>query len=130
MSPPDPSQPTVLVIDDEPAILNLLRLALTSVGWSVRTTIDGAEAVAIYAEGGIDLVLLDVLMPLPWDGPRTLAALRAIDPDVRAAFMSGSTGSYSYAELHVWGGRRVITKPFSNFAQLDRELRELLSGVS
>ncbi|VTR91974.1 histidine kinase response regulator : Response regulator with-like receiver domain protein and winged-helix dna-binding domain protein OS=Leptolyngbya sp. Heron Island J GN=N836_10960 PE=4 SV=1: Response_reg [Gemmata massiliana] len=129
MSSPDRSTPTVLVVDDEPAITQLLALALTRAGFIVRAVNGGARAFDEYQSGDIDLVVIDVQMPRPWDGPRTLAALRAIDPDVRAVFMSGNTGEYTHEELLARGALRVLTKPFPRLSQLAEELRALVPGA-
>jgi two-component system, OmpR family, response regulator len=75
----------------------------------------------------IDLVLLDVQMS-PWDGPRTLAELRRINPNVRVAFMSGSTDVYSAGELLALGPVRVFPKPFPSVVRLADELRALVAA--
>ncbi|MBP3955662.1 response regulator [Gemmata sp. G18] len=129
MSSPDPSPPTVLVVDDEPLITHLLALTLGRAGFVVRTAGNGADALDAYRAGGIDLVVLDVQMPRPWDGPRTLAALRAVDPDVRAVFVSGSTGAYTHEELLARGALRVIAKPFPSLIRLVEDLRGLIPGA-
>lgn len=54
---------TVLVVDDEPAIVELLRDFLEADGFTVRTASDGREALAALADGRVDCVLLDVMMP-------------------------------------------------------------------
>jgi DNA-binding response OmpR family regulator len=60
----------------------------------------------------VDLVLLDVRMA-GRDGPETLAALQALDPSVRACFMTGDSGRYSDTELLNRGALAVIRKPFA-----------------
>jgi CheY-like chemotaxis protein len=121
-------RPVVLVVDDEPAILGLLALVLRQAGFDVVTAGSGPEAVAAFhgTRGGIDLVLLDVQMPKPWDGPRTLTNLQQLDPAVRAAFMSGSTGEYPSADLLARGALRVFAKPFPTLAELTSELLVLV----
>jgi CheY-like chemotaxis protein len=125
MDGPGQRPPTVLIVDDEPGILRLLAAALAHHGFVVRTAAGGNEAVEVYQRGSIDLVLLDVRMPDPWDGPRTLAALRALDPNVRAVFMSGNTGGYTDEELLALGALRLFTKPFPSLADLAAALHEL-----
>jgi CheY-like chemotaxis protein len=106
-------RPTVLAVDDEPLILGLLGIGLPRCGLDVRTALGGREALEVYRlhRRTIDLVLLEVQMR-GLDGLSTMAALRAIDPDVRAVFMSGSMGAYHPEPLLVLGGVRVIPKPF------------------
>ena len=129
MTPSSQAPITVLVVDDEPVVRNVVSTGLGSRGFSVLPAASGPEAVAVYARhrADIQLVLLDVRMS-PWDGPRTLAELRALDPDVRAVFMSGSTGSYSAADLLLAGASGVIGKPFASFTRLADELRAILGA--
>src|SRR5690349_6801309 len=54
---------TVLVVDDEPRIREVLQFALEKEGYKVATAPDGSAALAKVAEGGVDLMVLDVLMP-------------------------------------------------------------------
>ena len=106
-------QPGILIVDDEPAIRNLLRIVLQQQGFAVWLAADGWEALKVYQQqrGHIALVLLDVRMP-GWDGPRTLALLRKLDPAVRCCFLTGHAGDYSEEELRQRGAEHVFAKPF------------------
>jgi DNA-binding response OmpR family regulator len=53
----------VLVVDDEPGIVNFLRIKLRLSGFNVLTTTSGAEAIEIIRKQQPDIVLLDILMP-------------------------------------------------------------------
>jgi two-component system KDP operon response regulator KdpE len=57
------AEPLVLAVDDEAAILRLLKLELTALGFRVLTAGDGEEALKIVEDQRPDIVLLDVLMP-------------------------------------------------------------------
>ena len=57
------SKVTMLVVDDEPAIVELLRDFLEAEGYRVETARDGVEALAVLARSPMDCVLLDVMMP-------------------------------------------------------------------
>jgi two-component system, OmpR family, response regulator len=122
----DGADVTVLVVDDEPLVLGLLAVTLRSFGLSVVTAGRGEAAVGLFRAhpARIGAVLLDVQME-PWDGPRTLAELRRVDPTVPAAFMSGDTGRYSADELLALGAARVFPKPFKDLAAVAAALREL-----
>ena len=70
MPTPDPCSPddaaavpTILVVDDEPVIRELVALLLEEEGYTVRQACDGVEALREVDEDGIDLVLSDVKMP-------------------------------------------------------------------
>jgi CheY-like chemotaxis protein len=135
--PPDPARPgadranaagpQVLIVDDEPGVRRTLALALERAGFGVRLAGGGLEAVAVYREHGqgIDLVLLDVLMP-GMDGPATLAALQAINPAVRCCFMSGHTAHYPIHQLLALGALDLVFKPFANLTELRETLRALV----
>ena len=70
--------PRVLMIDDEPDILTVARIALANQGgYAVRTCTSGAEALAVAPDFSPDLVIIDVMMP-DMDGPCTLQSLRKV----------------------------------------------------
>jgi CheY-like chemotaxis protein len=118
--------PEVLVVDDEPLILQMLGLALPCHGLAVRQAGGGQQAVDLYRQhrGSIRVVLLDVKMP-GLDGPQTLAALREIDPGVRCVFMTGYAADSLAEELLALGAEQVVQKPFRDLAALAGTLREV-----
>lgn len=81
---------TILVVDDEIAILAIVKTALENYGYRVVTAAGGTEAVAklTKARDSIQLVLCDVGMPL-LDGTATLTALKKIKSDLKAIVISG-----------------------------------------
>ena len=115
--------PVVLVVDDVAFVREVVRAGLRCQGFEVRLAGDGCEAVELYRRDHdtIALVLLDVQMP-GLDGPAVLAALRAIEPGVRAFFMTGDPGRYGQDELLATGARRVFAKPL-DIALVVAELR-------
>lgn len=114
----------ILVVDDEPAVLQLLEVALRQQGFTVWRAGNGREALDLYQrhESAIELVLLDVQMG-GLDGPQTLQALKERFPQVRCCFMSGSTGKYSFEDLMALGALRVLPKPF-DLVEMGRTLEE------
>jgi len=78
VSPPAGRAPAVLVVDDEEALRDLLRSALSSLGCTVETAPDGAAAAALFRTTPFDLVLLDLHMP-GLSGPETARILRGIE---------------------------------------------------
>ncbi len=105
---------TVLVIDDEPEICEVVQSLLESRGLRVLTADGGNAGVAAFREhsGEIDLVLLDMHMP-DLDGLQTLRAIRSIAPQARVIMSSGHTedGSDTAAELD--GAAGFIRKPYT-----------------
>lgn len=123
--------PAVLVVDDVACVRDVLRAGLRNHGFDVWTAGDGREAIEFFNElvqlrRASVLVLLDVQMP-GLDGPTVLAALRTIDPNVRAFFMTGNPGQYDEAGLLATGAHRVFAKPLS-LAAVAEELRQSLAN--
>ena len=117
----------ILLVDDEPAVLELTTQTLETFGYRVLTATNGAEAVARFAErrGEIAAVVTDLAMPV-MDGIATIRALRTLAPDVRIVAASGlATGLGARAQdLAV---AAVLNKPYSAELLL-RTLREILHG--
>jgi PAS domain S-box-containing protein len=82
---------TILVVDDEKSLQDLVRATLESRKFKVMTAFDGHEAVSIYEKNRnkIDVVLLDMLMP-NMNGLSTITILRKINPNIKIIGMSGS----------------------------------------
>lgn len=119
----------LLVVDDEHLVRIMLQLGLERHGFGVWLAANSREAIELYRahREDITLVLLDVQMP-GLDGPHTLDALRELDPDVRACFMSGDTGTYTPEELRQQGAACLIAKPFF-LGDLANILRRVAHGV-
>jgi DNA-binding NtrC family response regulator len=122
------SPKSVLIVDDDRAVLRLFALVLQRAGFAVRTAASGREAVDIYRQdpAQIGLVLLDVKMP-DQNGPDTLAALRAINPAVRCCFITGESSSPTDEDLLSKGALAVLKKPVAH-DDLTLTLRKLLAA--
>jgi CheY-like chemotaxis protein len=105
--------PGILIADDQALILTLLKFEVESRGFNAWLALDGDDALDLYRRhhDEIDVVLLDVHMP-GLDGPRTLEALRRLNPDVVACFMSGDLSIYTEEDLIDRGAAWVFGKPF------------------
>ena len=123
-------KPGVLVVDDEHLVRVMVQLGLERSGFDVMAACDGREAIELYRAHREDIavVLLDVRMP-GLDGPKTLDALRQLDPNVSACFMSGDFGAYDPDQLIERGAAYVIAKPFF-LDELANILRLLVNGAS
>lgn len=80
----------ILVVDDEPGILEVTRTILTEFGYRVVTATQGREAVALVQSHSepIKLTVVDMMMPV-MDGPNTIRALKAIRPAMKFVAVSG-----------------------------------------
>ncbi|MCW1885651.1 response regulator [Luteolibacter flavescens] len=104
----------ILIVDDEPAIREVLRQALMAEGFEVEMARNGTEAVKHVREGAFDLVLTDLIMPGK-DGIQTILELRAVDPRIQIIAMSGGivSGGGDFLPLaRQLGARTVLSKPF------------------
>jgi CheY-like chemotaxis protein len=119
---------TVLVVDDERAIRDIMERTLTRFGYQVLVAANGAEAVALYAQQQhrIDVVLTDMAMPI-MDGPATAVALRSINPNVKIIGSSGLAANGLVAKAAGAGVQSFIPKPYSAEAVLQM-LRQVLAG--
>lgn len=113
---------TVLVVDDEPALCNALRMILELEGLHVTTATDGAAALAEAAREPPAVVLLDLVMP-QMDGYQTEAALHALHPEVPVVFMSSRDRVWQAAAAHPAAG--ALPKPFDVDLVLDTVARFL-----
>jgi hypothetical protein len=104
---------TVLVIDDEDAILEMTRTTLERFGYRALTADNGATALAIFAShrDEIGAVITDMMMPV-MDGLVTIRALRKLNPQVRIIASSGLTESIDVADLDQLGVKTFLIKPY------------------
>jgi CheY-like chemotaxis protein len=104
----------ILHVDDEPDIREVVELSLgLDPDFTVQGCCSGREALAVAAEWGPDLILLDVMMP-GLDGPATLAQLRqnAETAQFPVVFMTARTQAREVARFRALGAAGVIAKPF------------------
>lgn len=101
----------ILIIDDDPMVRRSLVRLLQQWGHETIDVGDPREAVAIYQEKMPDLVLLDLDMP-GMDGHETWYDLRAADPDVAVAFVSGHSAADWERRLLAEGALGFLQKPF------------------
>jgi len=117
---------TVLLIDDEEMIIDVARQLLLNLGYRVLTANGGGPALDIFRSdhGRIDLVILDMIMPL-MSGGRVFEGLKAIDPDVRVLLSSGYSINGQAMDILARGCRGFIQKPFT-VKELALKIREVL----
>ena len=106
-------RPTVLVVDDEPDVLELTRVVLAREGYDVLTASDGVEALEVFdaAGGRVDLVLLDVVMPR-MRGDEVFRQLRERRPNVRVIFSTGYASDGLSAVVRD-AGVEILHKPYA-----------------
>jgi CheY-like chemotaxis protein len=118
--------PTVLIVDDEPMNVELLRAILAPSGFVLRTACNGVEALALLAQEPVDLILLDVMMP-ELDGYGVCRAVRA-DRRLRSLPIILITALHGASERVMGidaGCDDFVTKPFDKNEVMAR-IRTLL----
>jgi PAS domain S-box-containing protein len=105
---------TILVVDDETAILGISRRTLETFGYRVLTARDGTQALAIYAEktDEIAVVLTDMMMPV-MDGPSLIRSLLHINPTIKIVGASGLCLDIGRKNLAEPGIKHFLRKPYT-----------------
>ena len=109
----EPSAPSVLVVDDEAAILDTLRILLRNEGFEPHIALGGKRALEQIAALRPDIVLTDIRMPAV-GGTEVLAAARDSDPDVPVILMTAQATLQSAMQAVNAGAFYYIQKPFRN----------------
>jgi DNA-binding NtrC family response regulator len=110
----------VLIVDDEPALLNVVGRMVERLGYASVTTLHGKDALRIAAEEEIDLFLLDVVLR-DITIVELVNRITAIRPSRRIVLMSGH---FQHLEINISGRTPFLQKPFTI-----QELREALDAV-
>ncbi|MDH3344694.1 MAG: sigma-54 dependent transcriptional regulator [Desulfobacteraceae bacterium] len=128
--------PSILIVDDEPSILQSLGGLLSDEGFGVITAANGYEALKIVDTESPDLVLLDIWMP-GIDGIETLKEIKKDNPHIQVIIISGHGNIETAVKAIKLGAFDLIQKPLSidkvivsinnalNFRRLEEENRYL-----
>lgn len=131
VAPPPAGSPrgteTILVADDEQVVLNLVRQALTRLGYTVLAARNGREAIDL-ADGAeaINLAILDIAMPV-MGGAEALATLRQRHPGIRVILCTGFGRDHALQAVRDNRADAYLLKPF-RVAALAHEVRRVLDS--
>jgi DNA-binding response OmpR family regulator len=117
----------ILIIDDDPQILNMLGQTLKREGHEVLEALDGKEGLKLYRENPTELVITDLIMPEK-EGIETIMELQRDFPDVKIIAISGGgdNGADQYLSIaRMLGVERTFAKPIER-SELLKAVRELL----
>lgn len=121
---------TVLLVEDEPNIIEAIRFLLSRDGWDVKTHSNGADAVDVICSAVPDLLILDMMLPGK-SGMDILRELRAGESTNRLPVLMltarGQSRDRDMAEKA--GVNRYMTKPFSN-EEVMTAVRDLVAQAS
>jgi len=123
-SPADAGPRTILLVEDERPLRELLRRTLVREGYDVLVAADGAQGVGVAGEPGrrIHLLVTDVAMPV-MSGHELAERFRALQPGVPILFISGFPGRANGVKLRP--GESFLPKPFA-LAMFLQKVRDLL----
>jgi len=119
--------PKILLVDDDPLVLDLLATYVEAFGFSPTTAEDGVIATAKMDETSYPIVITDMMMP-NMDGMQLLKYIRENHPRTSVIVVTGYDRTFTYTDVIRAGATDFITKPFSADeleAKLKRAVREL-----
>ncbi len=131
----------ILVIDDEPLIVKLLKHNLEKVGYSVLSAGNGREGLELLEEEQVDVVLLDIMMP-EMDGMEVLRRLKAAERPLMVIMLTAKATIDTAVACMKEGAHDFLSKPFDmdrlqitirnalQTLQLSRQVEHLRSEVS
>jgi two-component system OmpR family response regulator len=121
---------TVLVVDDEPVLAEMVSMALRYEGWNITTAGDGSAAIASARAHRPDVVVLDVMLP-DMSGLDVLHKLREENPHLPVLLLTAKDAVEDRIAGLTAGGDDYVTKPFS-IEEVVLRLRALLrrTGVT
>jgi PAS domain S-box-containing protein len=120
----------LLVVDDEPGVVEVLSEVLGANGYVVETALDGASALERIESEHFDLIISDLCMP-QMDGQRLYKTIRDKYPHMakRVVFVTGDIVSSNSRAFLEWTGNRWLTKPF-NLGEVEEIVHNFLCGGS
>ena len=101
----------VLIVDDEPDVLEILSDIIAGFGHDVSTALNGAEGLSIVRMTPPDVILLDLVMPV-MTGRDALAHLRDEHPEIPVIVVAAEMETALTEQLSALGAFGYITKPF------------------
>lgn len=125
---PRDANKSILIIDDDDAVRNILRLLLENAGYRVLTAAHGAEGLATFQRhrAEISLVITDMMMP-EMSGPEVIEALRKTSPDLKIIAISGLMDANRLKISRVAGPSiECLAKPITSkelFAAIERAIK-------
>lgn len=115
----------VMVLDDEPGVAQYCREALERAGLEVLPFVDARRAVGVLHQANVDLLLVDIRMPL-MDGFQVMEKARELQPDIAILVMTGFGTMETATRALRTGANGLILKPFSSTQELVEDVRRAL----
>ena len=121
---------TILVVEDDEMVRDSVADQLTALNYHVITATNGPEALDILAaDGAIDLLFTDVIMPGGLNGSQLADLAKSERPDIKVLFTSGYTERAAVFTEKLPDGSELLSKPYRN-EELARRVRNILTRSS
>lgn len=121
------SKKSILIIDDEPEILNLLsRFLGKNPNFSVSTFSNPVSAISEVERTNFDLILLDIMMP-QMNGLEVLEKIKSKNEDQKVVMMTAYSTLDKVLKSHKEGATNYVMKPFSSLEALENKIAEVLA---
>ena len=105
----------ILIIDDEPHILLMLKKMLERAGYEIEIAINGMEGLELFKKSPTDLVITDIIMPEK-EGLETIREMKRLQSGLKIIAMSGGgkiTADNYLQTAKLFGASRILEKPFT-----------------
>jgi diguanylate cyclase (GGDEF)-like protein len=116
----------VLIVDDDPVVLEVMKSIIASYGFAFATAVDGQQAVERLRSDTFTIVITDINMPV-MNGMELLRHVNATYPKIGVIVVTGLSEEYTYIDVINAGAIDYMTKPFDStelLARLRRVIRE------
>jgi len=120
-----PQEVKILVIDDEPSVLESFKMILKIKDYIVEVFPDGASAIDSLKKGVYDMAFVDLRLPV-MDGLEVLKKVKEVDPDIEVVIVTAYATEASHANAITLGALEYLRKPFlmeEIYELVDRGLR-------
>jgi len=115
---------TILIVDDEPRLLRLVKVNLLASGYEVATTTDGKTAIELIEASDYDLLILDIMLPGQLNGFEVCKRIREFS-DIPVIMLTGRAREQDRIRGFDVGADDYLTKPFS-VEELLRRIKAVL----
>lgn len=115
----------IMVVDDEPSVLESFKMILKIKDYAVDTYPDGPAAIAALKKGVYDMAFVDLKLPV-MDGLEVLKKVKEVDPDIEVVIVTAYATEASHANAITLGALEYLRKPFlmeEIYELVDRGLR-------
>ena len=118
---------TLLIIDDEPSILESLSIFFKDEGYRVLTALNGEEGLDLFFSDKVDAVITDLRMPVT-DGIEVMNRIHSHNPDIPMIVVSGAGRRRDIIRALQMGAKDYITKPISDLNMISHVVKKVIEN--